>query len=88
MGSEINPSDKTQSQWEKSFFLFLLWGQGRVEILPCKQVTIEHRGPLITLLSDREMQLQPWEGNYSQNMQRANKIDGEGENCEGGGGKK
>lgn len=34
------------------------------------------------------MQLQPWEGNYSQNVQKANKSDGEGEKWEEGKGKK
>lgn len=68
MGSEINPTDKTQLQWERRFLFFVLRGQGRLEIVQCKQVKIEHTATLITLLADREVQLRPWEGNYSHNV--------------------
>ncbi len=47
---------------------FLLRGQGRLEIVQCKQVKIEHTATLITLLADREVQLRPWEGNYSHDI--------------------
>lgn len=56
--------------------IFLLRGQGRLEIVQCKQVKIEHAATLITLLADREVQLRPWEGNYSHNALRADKREG------------
>lgn len=46
----------------------MVTGQGRLEIVHCKQVKIEHAATLITLLADREVQLQPWEGNYSHDV--------------------
>lgn len=39
-----------------------------VEFVQYKQVKIEHTATLITLLPDREVQLQPWEGNYSHDV--------------------
>lgn len=51
--SEINNTDKTQVQLGR----FLLLGQGRLEIVQCKQVKIEQTATLITLLADREVQL-------------------------------
>lgn len=63
-GSEINNTDKTQLQ----LGLFLLLGQGRPEIVQRKQVKIEQTATLITLPADREVQLRPWEGNYSHNV--------------------
>lgn len=39
-----------------------------VEFVQYKQVKIEHIATLITLLPDREVQLQPWEGNYSHDV--------------------
>lgn len=68
MGSEINIADKTQLQRERRFVFFLSRGQGRLEIVQCKQVKIEHTATLITLLADREVQLRPWEGNYSHDV--------------------
>lgn len=67
MGSEINLTDKTRLQGVRRLF-FLLRGQGRLEIVQCKQVKIKHTATLITLLADRETQLRPWEGNYSHNV--------------------
>lgn len=88
MDSEINTRDKTQLQQEGRFFFsffFLLRGHGRLEIVRCKQVKIEHTATLITLLADREVQLRPWEGNYSHNVWKADKRDGERERTSGGG---
>lgn len=34
---------------------------------------------MITLLADREVQLRPWEGNYSHKVWKADKRDGERE---------
>lgn len=33
-----------------------------------RKVKIEHTATLITLLADREVQLRPWEGNYSHDV--------------------
>lgn len=45
--------------------------KGDSEIVQCKQVKIEHAATLITLLADREVQLRPWEGNYSHDVEEA-----------------
>lgn len=74
-------TDKTQLQCERRFFLL---GQGRPEIVQCKQVKIEHTATLITLLADREVQLRPWEGNYSHNVWKADKRDRKRERKEWG----
>lgn len=67
MGSDINPSKKNTTALRDLFSVFF-FAMGTLEILACRQVTIEHTATLITLLVDREMQLRPWEGNYSQNV--------------------
>ena len=73
-GSEINLTDSTRLHRVEEIF-FLLWGQGKLEIVHYKQVKIEHTATLITLLADREVQLRPWEGNYSHNVWRVDKRE-------------
>lgn len=74
MGLEINPTDKSKRGQEVFFvcffliLLFLLFAMATVEFVQYKQVKIEHIATLITLLPDREVQLQPWEGNYSHDV--------------------
>lgn len=69
MGLEINPTDKSKRGQEFFFFiLLLLFAMATVEFVQYKQVKIEHTATLITLLPDREVQLQPWEGNYSHDV--------------------
>lgn len=75
--SEINDREKIQTAMGD---FFLLYGQRGEEIVQCRQVKIEHTATLITLLADREVQLRPWEGNYSHNVWKADMRDGEGEN--------
>ena len=86
MGSEINITHKTllQRGEEMIFFFLLLRGQGRLEIVQCKQVKIEHTATLITLLADREVQLRPWEGNYSHTTYEKPTREMEGERTSGG----
>lgn len=70
MGLEINPTDKSKrgQDFFFNFLLLLLFAMATVEFVQYKQVKIEHIATLITLLPDREVQLQPWEGNYSHDV--------------------
>lgn len=70
MGLEINPTDKSKrgQDFFLNFLLLLLFAMATVEFVQYKQVKIEHIATLITLLPDREVQLQPWEGNYSHDV--------------------
>lgn len=42
--------------------------EGDEKLYNARKVKIEHTATLITLLADREVQLRPWEGNYSHDV--------------------